>query len=121
MIYSLFKWFTRRNRRLTRESLKILSFKEIMDISSNADHMLAGVAQEILKEIPKRLSTFHLDIITSDKPGAHVCQTNYNDVVCEERDDGLWIKEYGTAIRSEGRTYKVNFCPWCGYKCKTGM
>jgi len=54
------------------------------------------------------------EIDRGTRPGHHFCNLISSSVVCFEREDGLWIKEYLDENSSEGRTYKVNYCPWCG-------
>lgn len=49
----------------------------------------------------------------------HHCNIRAISCVCLQRPDGeFWVKEYGNDIQREGRTYQVNYCPWCGVKAK---
>ncbi len=45
----------------------------------------------------------------------HECFITGSSAICIERNDELWVKEYQSASQREGRTYRVNFCPECGY------
>lgn len=49
----------------------------------------------------------------ADRP--HNCRDLGSSIVCFERENELWVKEYSDRERPEGRTYKVNNCPFCGY------
>ena len=44
----------------------------------------------------------------------HRCKIEQSSCVCFEHDGELWVKEYNDGIQSEGRTYRVNYCPQCG-------
>jgi hypothetical protein len=48
----------------------------------------------------------------------HCCNVLSHNMVCFEHDNELWVKEYhdGEDKLPEGRTYKVNYCPWCGHQ-----
>lgn len=49
----------------------------------------------------------------------HSCNRHTASCACFERADGeLWIKEYSNSTQLEGRTYQVNYCPWCGMEAK---
>jgi hypothetical protein len=49
----------------------------------------------------------------------HHCNKRGVSCVCLERPNGeFWVKEYGDGKQKEGRTYQVNFCPWCGVKAE---
>ena len=48
--------------------------------------------------------------------GNHYCNVLTSNVICFERPDGLWVKEYCRFEIPEGRTYMVYYCPWCGYQ-----
>ncbi len=48
----------------------------------------------------------------------HVCNVLSGSVACFERGGEFWVKEYHSENLAEGRTYKVNFCPWCGQQAK---
>jgi hypothetical protein len=39
-----------------------------------------------------------------------------SSTACFEHKDELWVKEYADGYQQEGRTYRVNFCPECGFK-----
>lgn len=48
---------------------------------------------------------------------SHRCQIEESSIVCYEEKNELWVKEYNGVLRqNEGRTYRVNFCPECGFK-----
>ena len=50
----------------------------------------------------------------------HYCKVSTSNVVCFERENDLWVKEYGGPNgKPEGRTYMVFHCPWCGYQTET--
>jgi hypothetical protein len=54
----------------------------------------------------------------------HMCNILSSSVICFEREGEFWIKEYpkgDTSFSQEGRTYRVNFCPWCGQESKKQM
>jgi hypothetical protein len=44
----------------------------------------------------------------------HKCLFEDNTTVCLEINNELWVKEYEN--KRQGRTYRVNFCPECGFK-----
>lgn len=46
----------------------------------------------------------------------HSCRIEGSSTACFEHSGELWVKEYGDGRQKEGRTYKVNFCPECGFK-----
>lgn len=46
----------------------------------------------------------------------HKCSIDGSQADCVEHDAELWVKEYGDGRQQKGRTYKVNFCPECGFK-----
>ena len=46
----------------------------------------------------------------------HYCNVLTSNVVCFERADELWVKEYSDFKVPEGRTYMVYHCPWCGHQ-----
>lgn len=46
----------------------------------------------------------------------HYCNVSGCNVVCFERENELWVKEYCAPNEKEGRTYMVFHCPWCGYQ-----
>ena len=47
---------------------------------------------------------------------SHNCKIEGRSNICFEFNDQLWIKEYDYGTQREVRTYKVNFCPECGFK-----
>lgn len=47
---------------------------------------------------------------------SHQCRFEDSNTVCFEINNELWVKEYADGRQREGRTYKVNFCPECGFK-----
>lgn len=47
---------------------------------------------------------------------SHQCIIQGSSAVCFEKGNELWVKEYYDGTEREGRTYKVNFCPECGFK-----
>lgn len=47
---------------------------------------------------------------------SHRCQIDGSSAACFEEANELWIKEYADGYQREGRTYKVKFCPECGFK-----
>lgn len=52
---------------------------------------------------------------------SHRCQIDGSSAACFEVKNELWIKEYADGRQTEGRTYRVKFCPECGFKIpKTG-
>lgn len=46
----------------------------------------------------------------------HMCRSSSSSVACYEVNGELWMKEFSTDRKSEGRTYEVSFCPFCGYQ-----
>lgn len=52
----------------------------------------------------------------SSVDGRHRCQIDGSSAACFEIEGELWVKEYDDGHQREGRTYKVNFCPQCGYR-----
>jgi len=46
----------------------------------------------------------------------HRCYIDGSSAGCFEVNGELWVKEYSDGNQREGRTYKVNFCPQCGYR-----
>lgn len=46
----------------------------------------------------------------------HYCNITLCNMVCFEREDDLWVKEYCGPDEKEGRTYMVFHCPWCGFQ-----
>lgn len=47
----------------------------------------------------------------------HTCYIGANSGICFQIGNELWVKEYNDGSRKQdGRTYKVNFCPECGFK-----
>lgn len=49
----------------------------------------------------------------------HMCNHHAQSVACYVDELGdFWVKEYrnGDHALSEGRTYQVNYCPFCGAK-----
>ena len=58
----------------------------------------------------------------SHKCKVHYCNLRSANTVCFERGEGeLWVKEYANGSLKEGRTFRVNFCPWCGIGSKNAM
>lgn len=47
---------------------------------------------------------------------SHRCLIEGSSTACFEDSGELWVKEYGDGCEKEGRTYRVNFCPECGFK-----
>lgn len=47
---------------------------------------------------------------------AHQCRIDIGSLICYEVDNEFWVKEYATSGLNEGRTYRVNFCPECGFQ-----
>jgi len=47
---------------------------------------------------------------------SHRCQIEGSSTACFEHKNELWVKEYADGYQQEGRTYRVNFCPECGFK-----
>lgn len=47
---------------------------------------------------------------------SHKCYIDGSSAACFEHCGELWVKEYSDGRQREGRTYKVNFCPECGFK-----
>ena len=47
---------------------------------------------------------------------SHKCQIDGSNAACFDVNGELWVKEYSYGNEREGRTYKVNFCPKCGFK-----
>ncbi len=59
----------------------------------------------------------HKDISHNCKP--HHCNMRGISCVCFQNPNGeFWVKEYNDGKQKEGRTYQVNFCPWCGVKAE---
>lgn len=57
--------------------------------------------------------------LISHKCKPHSCNFHAFSCACFERDNGeMWVKEYSNTKQKEGRTYQVNFCPWCGAQAK---
>ena len=52
----------------------------------------------------------------SSVDGRHRCYIDGSSAACFEESGELWVKEYANGSQRECRTYKVNFCPQCGYK-----
>lgn len=52
----------------------------------------------------------------SSLDGKHQCYIDGSSAACFEEEGELWVKEYADGNQREGRTYKVNFCPQCGYR-----
>lgn len=52
----------------------------------------------------------------SSVDGRHRCYIDGSSAACFEESGELWVKEYADGNQREGRTYKVNFCPECGYR-----
>lgn len=84
----------------------------------------AGIASFIMgylfgKSIKKNNPTIHK---LSHKCVPHSCNRHSASCACFEHDDGTyWVKEYGNPNESEGRTYRVNYCPWCGQMARSIM
>lgn len=57
-----------------------------------------------------------LDIRVNREKGGHYCNVVSSNVVCFERNNELWVKEYCDGLVKEGRTYMVYHCPWCGFQ-----
>lgn len=50
---------------------------------------------------------------------SHQCRSQDSSTVCLQIGNELWVKEHADISQREGRTYKVNFCPECGFKIPT--
>ena len=46
---------------------------------------------------------------------SHRCQIDGSSGACFEERNELWVKEYADGYQKEGRTYRVKFCPECGF------
>jgi hypothetical protein len=47
---------------------------------------------------------------------SHRCQIQGSSAACFEENNELWVKEYADGRQTEGRTYRVKFCPECGFE-----
>lgn len=47
---------------------------------------------------------------------SHKCNIEGSSAACFEIRNELWVKEFADGPKAEGRTYKVKFCPECGYQ-----
>ena len=73
-----------------------------------------------LEEYGIRKTKDQLGIIKElDQP--HCCRFGYASVACFSMCGELWVKEYANGKEREGRTYRVDYCPFCGEGAKKKM
>src|SRR5690606_881207 len=106
------KYFRNRFKARACKYLTGMPISLILENAGQADNMYDGIAEEYLKEIHKRRDHFDFEIIKNKEPSNHSCNAIDYNIVCFEKEDGLWVKEYcgvGFLRKNyrEGRTYKV--------------